>query len=1164
LEMLLRMMALGGPLPYLRHPWNVFDGAMVVVGYIAFVPTGSSSSSSGLRALRALRALRPLRTVTRFESLRAIVVCFLEAVPLLGSAVGLMLLFMLIFAVAGTILFAGVYHRKCYSNISGLPEESEEDPDMLGCGGWRHCPANYTCRVTAHSDALNIAGFSNTGLSLLSVFQVITLTGWSFAMYRTVDNTNPAAAIYYVLLVSIGAYVLVNLFLAVLKIKFAKAQTAFRARNTGRSRNRRNSVMTLLVKAKSRFSELSARRSASNTLNTSIARLVTARMSQYTDSNRSLSGLTPDNAITGAAATAAATTTTSGTYAGVADPAATCAGQSSCRVNPQSIELSRTLQTPQKFTNGSDSGSGVGGVGDGGVRNGDGRRRSTNSSGGNARSSSSSNMVLLDSRVGGHLEFVAALRVPTPPPHAKAASRTRRTSAPMWAEVQEPLPTGISSYCRFSSIGRPMLPPLPPQRVLETAELTEAPEVAVEAGASDALHCLAEEKQLGDGDGDSNSNSIHGEGSSGGGGGGEGDSGGGGSAPGGSLGVMTGPALPNVRFDDQAPPPPPMQRPGAIATAAATPAVATESKAHRLSGELRNQQRMGSRTLRISRNTVVPLPPPTPPPPGPAYHPPLAISPSTSPRARVPMLQQLSPLPRSVLRNANANAALTAAAAAGGGGGAESSAQHMTAGAGTAPLQTQPSASGPAHTVSGCPSFPSDPHQLLVGGNLGMAALMMDPVEFDEFVAGEPTLRRLKLRAMFRARVLVESSWFSYVMLAIIFANTVVLAIEYDGMSETYQMALTRCNYGFAALFTIEMAIKLFGMGLWDYIKDGFNMFDGLIVAISWLEIILTYVGTSGNLNAMAALRAFRALRLLKAFRYLGSLRKIAAKLLASFSSFAAVAVLIALFWGVFAIMGLHVFGGLDLAHDPYPNFDTFMNALVTTFNVLTLENYQNNMYETIRTTNYGSALFFVAWIVVGKYILLTLFLAVTLEAFEAKYDSQSGSSSWISKMRSAMDSAVESVFGSVRRTSRGDSHPSPLQSSLADSILSSDDLLAPTTTVNELKSPIAGQRKQYNGTARISDAVNDVAATAAAVNVSQYGRIPEGTRTGAHAETKALSAADVVRSYENDECNQTVDRYAPDISASSANGQAEALRAAKADFDGKFEKDRCRGRGSG
>lgn len=59
----------------------MFDFLMVLAGYTTFIPASSSSSASSasaVRALRALRALRPLRTITRFESLRSIVVCFLE------------------------------------------------------------------------------------------------------------------------------------------------------------------------------------------------------------------------------------------------------------------------------------------------------------------------------------------------------------------------------------------------------------------------------------------------------------------------------------------------------------------------------------------------------------------------------------------------------------------------------------------------------------------------------------------------------------------------------------------------------------------------------------------------------------------------------------------------------------------------------------------------------------------------------------------------------------------------------------------------------------------------------------------------------------------------------------------------------------------------------
>ena len=87
IEMLLRIVAVGGPLQYVKRAWNVFDGAMVLVGYTAFIPS-SGGSSQGVRALRALRALRPLRTITRFEALRAIIICFMEVRACVRTAGG--------------------------------------------------------------------------------------------------------------------------------------------------------------------------------------------------------------------------------------------------------------------------------------------------------------------------------------------------------------------------------------------------------------------------------------------------------------------------------------------------------------------------------------------------------------------------------------------------------------------------------------------------------------------------------------------------------------------------------------------------------------------------------------------------------------------------------------------------------------------------------------------------------------------------------------------------------------------------------------------------------------------------------------------------------------------------------------------------------------------
>lgn len=86
--------------------------------------------------------------------------------------------------------------------------------------------------------------------------------------------------------------------------------------------------------------------------------------------------------------------------------------------------------------------------------------------------------------------------------------------------------------------------------------------------------------------------------------------------------------------------------------------------------------------------------------------------------------------------------------------------------------------------------------------------------------------------------------------------------------------------------------------------------------------------------RALSALRAFRVLRLIKMFRYIKSLRRIGTVLISSMTSFAAIVVLIVLFWVVFAVVGQHVFGGLILTYYPFPNYNTFFNALVATFNV--------------------------------------------------------------------------------------------------------------------------------------------------------------------------------------------------------------------------------------
>lgn len=50
-------------------------------------------------------------------------------------------------------------------------------------------------------------------------------------------------------------------------------------------------------------------------------------------------------------------------------------------------------------------------------------------------------------------------------------------------------------------------------------------------------------------------------------------------------------------------------------------------------------------------------------------------------------------------------------------------------------------------------------------------------------------------------------------------------------------------------------------------------------------------------------------------------------------------------------------------------SFDTFLNAMVSTFNILNLENWNQQMYPLIRETNWGTSAYFVLWIIIGGWV---------------------------------------------------------------------------------------------------------------------------------------------------------------------------------------------------
>lgn len=61
------------------------------------------------------------------------------------------------------------------------------------------------------------------------------------------------------------------------------------------------------------------------------------------------------------------------------------------------------------------------------------------------------------------------------------------------------------------------------------------------------------------------------------------------------------------------------------------------------------------------------------------------------------------------------------------------------------------------------------------------------------------------------------------------------MGIEYHQQPEILTFILEYSNFFFTGLFALEMILKIIADGLFGYLADGFNLFDGGIVALRFV-----------------------------------------------------------------------------------------------------------------------------------------------------------------------------------------------------------------------------------------------------------------------------------------------------------------------------------------
>uniref|UniRef100_A0AAQ5X0S2 Sodium channel protein n=1 Tax=Amphiprion ocellaris TaxID=80972 RepID=A0AAQ5X0S2_AMPOC len=258
-ESLIKILARGfcvGKFTFLRDPWNWLDFSVILMAYVTeFVDLGNVS------ALRTFRVLRALKTISVIPGLKTIVGALIQSVKKLSDVMILTVFCLSVFALIGLQLFMGNLRQKCVrlpvaanaSNSSGdisaweynatnssfdwieyinnksnyyyLPDRR----DALLCGngsGAGLCPEGFTCIKAGRNPDYGYTSFDTFSWAFLSLFRLMTQDFWENLYQQTLRAAGKPYMIFFVLVIFLGSFYLVNLILAVVAMAYDEQNQA--------------------------------------------------------------------------------------------------------------------------------------------------------------------------------------------------------------------------------------------------------------------------------------------------------------------------------------------------------------------------------------------------------------------------------------------------------------------------------------------------------------------------------------------------------------------------------------------------------------------------------------------------------------------------------------------------------------------------------------------------------------------------------------------------------------------------------------------------------------------------------------------------------------------------------------------------------------------------
>ena len=218
---------------------------------------------------------------------------------------------------------------------------------------------------------------------------------------------------------------------------------------------------------------------------------------------------------------------------------------------------------------------------------------------------------------------------------------------------------------------------------------------------------------------------------------------------------------------------------------------------------------------------------------------------------------------------------------------------------------------------------------------------------------------------------ITTSSVFTIFIVVVILSNAVIIGMEtYPYMESRYGAWLHLIDRIILGIFVLEIMLKIVACGRrpLDFFRDGWNLFDFIIVAAAFVPGIQTQT---------TVLRLIRLLRVLRLLSALPSMQVMVVAVIHSIPAIGQMALLASLLFYVYAVIGQTWFG----THDPQ-YWGTIHIALLSLFRVLTLEDWTDLMYTTMEVYPY-SWVFFVSFVLFATFVIFNMLIGVILNSME-------------------------------------------------------------------------------------------------------------------------------------------------------------------------------------